>query len=218
MDGLFDSPLDNLPSSLKHLRLGGLFSHPLDQLPDHLESLCIRVRENYNHAFDNLPHQLIKLKINVEHPYKQPFRALPDSIQQLSISCHHASDLILHLPSKLRNLTIRYENVETKQLKCEIPSALETFKMKKSHNTVANLPFVIQEADLSKMDNPKTIPSLYINNFIKLCISTSVTKLSLPAVFNRSIPPCTEWQPHLTTLIFGAFFNQSLSTLLDTIQ
>lgn len=98
------------------------------------------------------------------------------------------------------------------------PSSLKTFKMKKSPNTVASLSLGIQEVDMRKMDDPKAIPSLDMSRFIRLCISTSVTKLSLPAKFNQPLPLSSEWKSHLTTLVFGACFNQSLSNLPDTVQ
>lgn len=178
IQGIFNRSLDDLPPSLKHLRLGGMFSHPLDQLPHNLMNLRFSSPDFYSHPFDNLPSRLYKLKIKVVKQYKHPFHNLPDSIERLSIACHHASSLIERLPLQLKNLAIHYGNIEKEPLKCPFPTSLQTFKMKKSPNTVLSLPLGITEVDMCKMNDALSNPSMDIDKFNLCHLLISITILS----------------------------------------
>lgn len=125
----FNYPIDNLPSSLKFLKISKYgdmgyccFNQSLDYLPIGLEELRLYYCDNgyYNKQLDNLPsslkilfiHNLKYLTASPEHTTIQTLNNLPDSLEVLQLNNYNFDLNIQVLPSKLKtfDLGFRYKD------------------------------------------------------------------------------------------------------------
>lgn len=112
----FNKSLDNLPSTLKHLRINkysevgyNIFNQPLDYLPHGLETLFIGFNNVFNQTLDNLPSTLKKLSIH-NYIFIDDINNLPDSIEELKIFIF-VYDKTYKLPKNLKKMYINHELV-----------------------------------------------------------------------------------------------------------
>lgn len=107
----FNKSLDNLPSTLKHLRIQkynevgyNIFNQPIDYLPHGLETLIIGFNIVFNQTLDNLPSTLKTLHIYNKKSI-QDINNLPDSIEELRIDIFEY-DKTFKLPKNLKSMYI----------------------------------------------------------------------------------------------------------------
>lgn len=110
----FNNSVDNLPHNLKELHLGRNFNRPVNKLPSNLQ--CLFVNSNYfNQSLDELPSKLEKLWIfntesifrsSVKLSFKLSFNNLPQSLKSLRIDLPEYLQKITNLPIDLEELIL----------------------------------------------------------------------------------------------------------------
>ncbi len=133
----YSKPLNNLPSSLKHLYFHDCnYKQPLDNLPIGLETLvfdsCI-----YNESIDNLP----------------------DSIKTLDIGSLTFDTNFTNLPNGLENLTINLKKSNYKSLN-NLPNGIKTLKL-----TVKELDSDECSELLHNIENCCSLKTLHLKDF-----------------------------------------------------
>jgi len=107
----FSKPLENLPSTVKRIKIAkyneigySSFNQPLDNLPNGLEEFTIQFALVFNQSLDNLPPTLKKINI-ISSLFNYPINNLPDNLEYINISKFDYNNTI-SLPSQLKSIKI----------------------------------------------------------------------------------------------------------------
>lgn len=104
-DSEFSQPIDNLPQGLKTLIMGHSFIESVDNLPDSLENLSLI--GSFNNPIDNLPSGLKTLVLG--EFFNQSINNLPKGLKKLILSNNFAKSLE-NLPPNLVYLQFKNNN------------------------------------------------------------------------------------------------------------
>lgn len=128
---------DNLPSTLKILKIPNNWNFPLNNLPCGLKKLFLG--EKFNQLLDFLPESLTHLEFFKFNEYSQPLNNLPRGLEYLDLGyCNNYIYPIQNLPNSIKYLKIGKFNLEIKNF----PDCLEKlvigssvyFNLKKKYN------------------------------------------------------------------------------------
>lgn len=107
----FNKPLENLPSTVKRIKIAkyneigySSFNQPLDNLPNGLEEFKIHFGLLFNQSLDNLPPTLKKINI-VSTVFDYPINNLPSNLEYIKL-CKFDYNNTISLPSQLKQIHI----------------------------------------------------------------------------------------------------------------
>lgn len=126
----YNLPLLNLPIFLEELHLGINFNQNLDNLPESIKHIGFSKLSNYNKPLFNLPSQLEYLNLEFKNKYCHSIKNLPDSIKFLELGEYELK--IYKLPEKIIKLSI-YGPVKFK---------IETKKFDNNHEQLYELLYI----------------------------------------------------------------------------
>lgn len=157
---LFGEHVDNLPSTLKHLRLGTFFVNHIDYLPPMLTSLIVgdffnsgvdylptslkklSLGDSFNMPVDNLPPSLTHLTFGFD--FGEHIDHLPNSLTHLSLQGYFKT--LDHLPNSLTHLSISdfYKYLD------HLPTSLKSLTIGSFYRHVDHLPMSLKKLSLTK--------------------------------------------------------------------
>lgn len=194
---LFDSSLDNLPSSLTYLELplASFPKHSLTKLPPSLTYI-----EEFKKSIDILPPSLIHLKF--EETFHSPLDRLPQSIKTIWFPCGSAfNQKVDNLPHSLKK--IEFGGLFDKTVD-HLPPSLTWIRFGRNFNQrVDNLPSSITRIEFGYDFNQR------VDN-----LPQSLTHLMFGRFFNH---PVDSLPSKLKCLSFGTEFNQPIDKLPSSL-
>lgn len=139
---MYSHPINNLPYSLKYLKIGKYFSHSLNGiLPDGLCELIFDSDSNYSHPIDMFPNFLITLKLGKF--YTHPILKFPENLVNLIFAENNTFSHPIHsLPNTLKRLELGNKFSHPLGF-YNLPNGLEYLKL----GTTYNHPFIVSETN-----------------------------------------------------------------------
>ncbi len=122
----FNQPIDNLPPNLNTLTLGDHFNQPIDNLPEKLTKLFFARFSKFNHPIDNLPESVKILYLGSS--FNQPVDNLPAGLEHLCLGYCKFNHPINNLPDSITELTLG-DNFDQEIIK--LPNSLKTLMFTK---------------------------------------------------------------------------------------
>jgi len=140
----FDTSVDKLPYNLEYLNLGNDFNQSVDSLPSSL--LELKLGRNFNQSIDNLPDTLTYLEIYGN--FNQPINKFPNSLEFLKIG--YSFNNFLHcLPKGLKYLHLGFS---FNQILVNLPDSLTCLEISNKYydKCIDNLPFNLETLRIHK--------------------------------------------------------------------
>jgi len=141
----FSKPLENLPSTVKRIKIAkyneigySSFNQPLDNLPNGLEEFTLHFGLLFNQSLDNLPPTLKKINI-ISSLFNYPINNLPDNLEYINISKFDYNNTI-SLPSQLKHIHIL-------EYKCNVENLdkLEYTGLRQLKNNYPQVEFIFKD-------------------------------------------------------------------------
>lgn len=115
--GIFNQPVNNLPSCITHIILLTNFNYPIDNLPETLKVLVIQ-SDLFNHSLEYLPIGLKKLYLQLDE-FDTPILTLPTTLEVLDICCKNYKQSPINLKNiNLKKLTINLTYKINSRVEC----------------------------------------------------------------------------------------------------
>ena len=216
----FNSPVNHLPSTLKHVTFGKYFNQPVNYLPPTLTQLTFGYMSIFNQPVDNLPSTLTYLTLGrtfnqpVNHlplglthvtfgeNFNQPVNQLPSTLTHITFG-RSFNQSVNDLPPTLTHLTFYYTS-NFNQPVDNLPSTLTSLIFGYSFNkSVDELPKDLIELTFGCEFNQS------VNNLPK-----DLLKLTFGKHFSKSV---NDLPKHLIELNFGQDFNEPVDDLPSTL-
>ena len=143
----FNKPVDKLPKSLKKLDLYVLFNQLVDKLPSSLTHLTVGCE--FDNSMDKLPESLISLSL---HDNNTDFSAIKSLSRLQEICIYENVESLNYLPSFVKKISIKSENVDKLS---HIPENIEILELYFSYSSVVevtNIPSHIKKIVINEYD------------------------------------------------------------------
>jgi hypothetical protein len=127
LSGYFNNPVDNLPIGIEYIEFDCNIQYPIDNLPDSL--LYLVLGHNYNQLINNLPNSLKEITINGWNSISYSIDSLPDDVEYINM---HNSKYNLNILQYPKNLKKIYYSLKYNHPIDNLPNSVESIMFDES--------------------------------------------------------------------------------------